>query len=112
MPDVSSPLSTRSPAGRRFRFSIQAMTATVAVVAVECLVLIKTDDGGVLIAGAILTAGFVCSWLSNGGSRRFRFGFEVAGLAAVMACVAIIQIDARRVDPHPGRLTLIDRDAG
>jgi len=102
MPDVSDPLSTRPPSGRRFRFSIQAMTATVAVVAVDCLVLIATDGGGVLIAGSILTAGFVCSRLSNGGFRRFRFGFEDGGLAAVTAYVAIIRINAQRVDPRPG----------
>ena len=73
------------------RISIAGMMAAVAVVALDCFVLVMTDGGGVLLVGLILTVGFVCWWRGRGKGRRFWFGFEVAGLAAVLASIGFMQ---------------------
>jgi hypothetical protein len=73
------------------RTSIAGMMAAVAVVALDCFVLVMTDGGGVLLVGLILTVGFVCWWRGRGKGRRFWFGFEVAGLAAVLAYIGFVQ---------------------
>jgi hypothetical protein len=73
------------------RISIAGMMAAVAVVALDCFVLVITDGGGVLLVGLILTVGFVCWWRGRGKGRRFWFGFEVAGLAAVLAYIGFVQ---------------------
>jgi hypothetical protein len=75
------------------RTSIAGMMAAVAVVAFDCFVLIMTDGGGVLLVGLTLTVGFVCWWRGRGKGRRFWLGFEVAGIAAVLAYTSIIQTD-------------------
>jgi hypothetical protein len=67
------------------------MMAAVAVVALDCFVLIMTDGGGTLLVGLTLTIGFVCWWRGRGKGRSFWLGFEVAGLAAVLAYVGFIQ---------------------
>lgn len=71
------------------RISIAGMMTVVAVVALDCFVLAMTDGGGVLLAGLTLNIGFVCWWRSKG--RRFWLGFEVAGLAAVLAYIGFTQ---------------------
>jgi hypothetical protein len=74
------------------RISIAGMMAVVAVVALDCFVLAMTDGRGVLLVGLSLTIGFVCWWCGRGKARRFWLGFEVAGLAAVLAYIGFIQI--------------------
>jgi hypothetical protein len=73
------------------RMSIAGMMAAVAVAALDCFVLIMTGGGGVLLVGLTLTVGFVCWWRGRGKTRRFWLGFEVAGLAAVLAYIGFIQ---------------------
>jgi hypothetical protein len=67
------------------------MMAAVAVVALDCFVLVMTDGAGVLLVGLTLTVGFVYWWCGRGKVRRFWLGFEVAGLAAVLAYIGFIQ---------------------
>jgi hypothetical protein len=51
-----------------------------------------TDGAGILMVGLALTVGFLCWWRGHGKGKRFWFGFELAGLAAVVAYVATINL--------------------
>jgi hypothetical protein len=80
------------------------MMAVVAVVALDCFVLAMTDGGGVLLVGLTLTVGFVCWWCGRGKDRRFWLGFEVAGLAAVLAYIGFMQTSNELILQWPSYL--------
>jgi hypothetical protein len=86
---------------KRPRISIAGMMAAVAVVALDCFVLVMTDGGGVLLVGLVLTVGFACWWRGRRKGRRFWFGFEVAGLAAVLAYIGFMQISNELIFQWP-----------
>ena len=86
------------------RISIAGMMAAVAVVALDCFMLLMTDGGGVLLVGLTLTAGFVCWWRGRGKGRRFWLGFEVGGFAAVLAYIGFIQTNNELIVQWPAYL--------
>ena len=83
------------------RISIAGMMAAVAVVALDCFVLVMTDGAGVLLVGLILTVGFVCWWRGRGKGRRFWLGFEVAGLLALLTYISFVQTSDELIGQWP-----------
>ena len=73
------------------RITIAGLMAAVAVIAFDCFLLMMTDGAGILLVGLALTVGFVCWWRGRGKGKRFWLGFEVAGLAVVVAFIGTIQ---------------------
>src|SRR5438046_1587860 len=65
------------------------MMAMVAVIAFDCFAWTMTGGAGILLIGPALIVGFVCWWRAK--DKRFWLGFDVAGLAAVLAYIGYIR---------------------
>ena len=75
------------------RITIARMMAAVAVIAFDCFMFVMTAGVGVLLIGLALTVGVVCWWRGQGEGKRFWLGFEMTGLAGVLAFIGYVKAD-------------------
>jgi hypothetical protein len=71
------------------RFTLRRMMVAVAMIALICSVVTITRGAGILLIGLALAVGGYC-W-SGAKDKRFWLGFEVAGLAAVLAYIGYVE---------------------
>lgn len=74
----------------RAQFTVRGMMVAVAVIAVDCFVLVMTAGGAVLLIGLLLNVGLVRWWRTEGRHCRFWGGFVAAGLGAVLAYIVCL----------------------